>query len=221
MSVSDDINFSKLEREFHSSKDAQAKYSRENDAKFRAVHQKVASYEEFRDIVAASHLNPLERKDIYSTEKRSQPWNMLSAKPAADTSCSSDVLPPKLEEDIACIDTSAKLIKKWKSLKTDEAKREFLFHAALSDLERVLADDIPMNFVEDVVKVFRGCDVIDANHVTRVCDVMQVFTKSKRFSLTLQFLGKGDKENLRELFRVMEEEHQVDVGELKQAFTIS
>lgn len=42
------INFSALERELESAVEADKKYRRENDAKFRALHQKVATYEEFR-----------------------------------------------------------------------------------------------------------------------------------------------------------------------------
>ena len=43
-----DIDVRKLERELARAVEADRKYSRENDAKFRAVHQKVATYEEFR-----------------------------------------------------------------------------------------------------------------------------------------------------------------------------
>lgn len=43
-----DIDVRKLERELVGAIEADRKYSRENDAKFRAVHQKVATYEEFR-----------------------------------------------------------------------------------------------------------------------------------------------------------------------------
>lgn len=42
------INFSALEKELESAVEADKKYRRENDAKFRALHQKVGSYEEFR-----------------------------------------------------------------------------------------------------------------------------------------------------------------------------
>ena len=42
------IDVDKVEKELASALEADRKYSRENDAKFRAVHQKVASYEEFR-----------------------------------------------------------------------------------------------------------------------------------------------------------------------------
>ena len=42
------IDVDKVEKELVSALEADRKYSRENDAKFRAVHQKVATYEEFR-----------------------------------------------------------------------------------------------------------------------------------------------------------------------------
>ena len=43
-----EIDFKKLERELHKAVEADARYWRENDAKFRAVNQRVGSYEEFR-----------------------------------------------------------------------------------------------------------------------------------------------------------------------------
>ena len=51
VSRSDDaINFDKLEAELNDAVDADERYQRENDAKFRAVNQRVATYEEFRYI---------------------------------------------------------------------------------------------------------------------------------------------------------------------------
>lgn len=42
------VDVDKLERELVNAWRADRRYSRENDAKFRAVNQKVQSYEEFR-----------------------------------------------------------------------------------------------------------------------------------------------------------------------------
>ena len=42
------IDFKKLEKELTSAVADEARYWRENDAKFRAVNQKVATYDEFR-----------------------------------------------------------------------------------------------------------------------------------------------------------------------------
>ena len=64
MNEDEGTDFRKLEKELALAVEADEKYLRENDAKFRAVNQRVGSYEEFRDIVSAAHLKPLERKDI-------------------------------------------------------------------------------------------------------------------------------------------------------------
>lgn len=42
------IDFSQLERELQGAVESEERYQRENEAKLRAVHQKVASYSEFR-----------------------------------------------------------------------------------------------------------------------------------------------------------------------------
>ncbi|XP_027638933.2 coiled-coil domain-containing protein 103 isoform X2 [Falco cherrug] len=52
-----------LERELQAAVAADERQARENEAKLRALRQRVPSYEEFRDIVLASHLKPLEKKD--------------------------------------------------------------------------------------------------------------------------------------------------------------
>jgi hypothetical protein len=44
----DTVNFSALETELHAALEEDAKYWRENDAKFRAVEQGVATFDEFR-----------------------------------------------------------------------------------------------------------------------------------------------------------------------------
>lgn len=46
--MTEKIDIKRLERELVSAVEADKKYWRENDAKFRAIHQKVATYEEFR-----------------------------------------------------------------------------------------------------------------------------------------------------------------------------
>uniref|UniRef100_A0A286Y295 Coiled-coil domain containing 103 n=1 Tax=Cavia porcellus TaxID=10141 RepID=A0A286Y295_CAVPO len=72
------VDFKALEKELQASLAADEKYKRENAAKLRAVAQKVPSYEDFRNIVLASHLKPLERKDRMSG-KRTVSWNYHAA----------------------------------------------------------------------------------------------------------------------------------------------
>ena len=42
------INFKKLESEFYDAQNKEDRYERENAAKFRAIAQKVPTYEDFR-----------------------------------------------------------------------------------------------------------------------------------------------------------------------------
>ncbi|XP_056157933.1 coiled-coil domain-containing protein 103 [Lampris incognitus] len=79
------INFSALERELCAAVEADQRYQRENDAKLRAINQKVGSYEEFRDIVLSCHLKPLERKDKEGAARK-QPWNPLVSSSKAHNS---------------------------------------------------------------------------------------------------------------------------------------
>ena len=44
----DKVDFDKLEKELANAVEADQRYWRENDAKLRAVHQNVATYDEFR-----------------------------------------------------------------------------------------------------------------------------------------------------------------------------
>ncbi|KAM6904766.1 dynein axonemal assembly factor 19 [Xenentodon cancila] len=70
------INFSALERELQAAVESQRRYERENETKLRAVQQRV-SYDQFRDLVLASHLRPLDPRDK-NGESRKQPWNPLA-----------------------------------------------------------------------------------------------------------------------------------------------
>ncbi|KAM7371352.1 hypothetical protein PAMP_008605 [Pampus punctatissimus] len=74
----DVINFSALERELLAAVESEQKHRRENEAKLRAVSQRVSSYQDFRELVLASHLKPLERRDKDRAPQR-QPWNPLVA----------------------------------------------------------------------------------------------------------------------------------------------
>ncbi|XP_011309083.1 coiled-coil domain-containing protein 103 [Fopius arisanus] len=56
------INFKDLEEELQSAVKADDLYKLQNDAKLRAVEQNVPNYEQFRQMVKAAHLKPMDRK---------------------------------------------------------------------------------------------------------------------------------------------------------------
>ncbi|KAM9346305.1 dynein axonemal assembly factor 19 [Symphorus nematophorus] len=73
----DVIDFSALERELQGAVESERRYQRENEAKLRAVSQRVSSYSQFRDLVLSCHLKPLEKKDRDGAPRR-QPWNPVA-----------------------------------------------------------------------------------------------------------------------------------------------
>ncbi|XP_049416325.1 coiled-coil domain-containing protein 103 [Epinephelus fuscoguttatus] len=73
----DVIDFSALERELQMAVESERRYQRENEAKLRAVSQRVASYSQFRDLVLSCHLRPLDKKDKDGASRR-QPWNPVA-----------------------------------------------------------------------------------------------------------------------------------------------
>uniref|UniRef100_A0A665WPI3 Dynein attachment factor N-terminal domain-containing protein n=1 Tax=Echeneis naucrates TaxID=173247 RepID=A0A665WPI3_ECHNA len=70
----DVIDFPALERELQMAVESERRYQRQNEAKLRAVSQRVASYREFRDLVVSCHLKPLEKNDKDGAQRK-QPWN--------------------------------------------------------------------------------------------------------------------------------------------------
>ncbi|CAL8238303.1 unnamed protein product [Lota lota] len=69
------IDFVSLERELWCAVQEEQKVQRENSAKLRAVSQRLATYQEFRDIVLSCHLKPLDQKERRGTGRHT--WNPL------------------------------------------------------------------------------------------------------------------------------------------------
>ena len=74
------VNFDKLEKEFQKAVTAEEKYSRENAAKFRAIEQRAGTYEDFRQIVLASHLRPLDKGETLQSVPIKNSWNLAADK---------------------------------------------------------------------------------------------------------------------------------------------
>uniref|UniRef100_A0A8C0FXG6 Coiled-coil domain containing 103 n=1 Tax=Chelonoidis abingdonii TaxID=106734 RepID=A0A8C0FXG6_CHEAB len=195
------IDFCALERELQAAVAADEKYQRENDAKFRAVHQKVASYEEFRDIVLASHLKPLEKKDKMR-KKKNLLWNsyatqangkqdreMELAQVRRKTPSGWDGLP----------ETSADFYRYWRRcLKSGQEKCQFLFQLGGKGLGRIFQADVGFGLLGEFL-------VVLAEHACRedreaVLQILQSLCGTKRFGLNVALLSQVEKDSCRDLF---------------------
>lgn len=182
----------RLESELNSVLEQDNRYWTENDAKFRAVAQNV-SYEQFEEIVKASHLKPLEKKD------KSQ---LSSPKNAIWNSISNDTRPNTLNTEVQNRNKSPKA--------TDDPKNVSEFYACwqtkdLCDkisilkktkLQEILTTEVPPELFVDIVHTLNHFEDSEIDVIVRT---LEVLSETKRFSLTLEFLSKTEKETVAEL----------------------
>ncbi|KAK1126195.1 hypothetical protein K0M31_004831 [Melipona bicolor] len=84
------VNYKNMELELLEALRADELYKLQNDAKLRAVEQKVPTYEDFRQLVNAAHLKPLKCDDVKSRIKKS--WNPIVHTNSLNTIISFDKL---------------------------------------------------------------------------------------------------------------------------------
>ena len=212
MDTIETINFDKLQKEFHNAKLAEERYKLENDAKFRAVHQKVSTYEEFRDIVASSHLQPLERRDIYHSNKINQPWNSFYS-PKLDHE--SQIFECKRTELSHSINNCDQFNKAWKCIECPRTKCDFLLKMEESNVKKIFRCDIPSNVLETCLEQFTY--MLTDENCSPIIRILTVFAASQRFNIALRFLQNREKEFLAKLFVSLETHHQ-DVKLLKASY---
>eukprot|EP00112_Aurelia_sp_Birch-Aquarium-sp1_P013045 Seg2753.3 transcript_id=Seg2753.3/GoldUCD/mRNA.D3Y31 product="Coiled-coil domain-containing protein 103" protein_id=Seg2753.3/GoldUCD/D3Y31 len=225
-SKNDEIDFSKLEREFSAAVEADKKYSRENAAKFRAVEQRVGSYEEFRNIVLASNLQPLERKDIYSDTKVKQPLNAMCTSKERQLKSSKDA--PQNDDImgqngiITELPISAdSFLKTWKrSLTTNLSRFTYVIQLQTSAMAKVLTSESIGNLIGEIISTLDDC--FDSTYLTIILDILSNLSLSKRFSLSMQFLSKSEKTALANLFEKLateaNEEEKIIIEDLKNRY---
>lgn len=194
------LDFRKLQRELDSAVAMDAKYWRENDAKIRAVtEQKVATYDEFKELVAASHLKPIEKgiqlDKIGGTTK--QPWNSAAARSKPQTD-----LPRKQDQhtqgDMKVPNSGQEFARDWQQLfKTVDQRYTYLLKAGAAHLGRIFKTEVSFGLMGDILAALITFPQED---VSTVLDILDSLRSSSRFSLSLQFLSKREKEVCEQLF---------------------
>ncbi|KAJ6660610.1 hypothetical protein lerEdw1_017607 [Lerista edwardsae] len=192
------IDFRALEKELEAAVAADEKYKRENEAKFRAVHQKVASYEEFRDIVLASHLKPLEKKDKMGN-KRNAPWNSYaikgSCKQAGEVELSQEL--ERLPQ------TSVEFYRDWRRcLKTSQQRYRFLLQLGPKNLGSIFQADLGFGLLGEFLGVLAENACI--NNRDCIVQILETLSGTKRFDLNVELLSKQEKVSGRHLFEKLQ-----------------
>merc|ERR1719219_450200 len=78
------MNLNRLENDLRNLVEQDKVYQQRNDAKIRAVEQRVPTYEHFEQLVAGSHLKPLGADDTIGGMTY-QKWNTMAQQQSVDT----------------------------------------------------------------------------------------------------------------------------------------
>ena len=206
-----------------------SRYWIQNDAKFRAVaqvrdisqllqllhhsfHLQGASYEQFEELVATSHLTPLAREDIVGGEGKQGLWNPVAQ---AQTQVEGE---PKNKLNVT--DLKRKKLTNVKEFRevwingSNEDQLDLLNKLGEEGLLRLFSTDIAVDIFQTIVSLFLELDgdeeVIVKTLITLSC--------ASRFSLCLLFMEPKDKANVKVLIEKLEKKGLDNLDQLKKIY---
>ncbi|XP_048221404.1 coiled-coil domain-containing protein 103 isoform X1 [Perognathus longimembris pacificus] len=199
MEKNDIIDFKALEKELQAALAADEKYKRENAAKLRAVEQRVPSYEEFRGIVLASHLKPLERKDKMGG-KRTVPWNCHTTQGRTFQDMATEISQEKTPFQPK---TSAEFYRDWRRhMRSGLERYQALLQLGGPRLGHLFQTDVGFGLLGELL-------VALANHVrpsdrVTVLGILHSLANTGRFTLNMSLLSQAEKESCQCLFQKLQ-----------------
>ncbi|XP_075225825.1 dynein axonemal assembly factor 19 isoform X2 [Lycorma delicatula] len=180
------INFSDLHEELKKAIENDKRYWLENDAKFRAVNQHVSSYEEFRNIVKASHLKPIEHKNLLGNCKGCI-WNTVSSHKTENFSAGEkqkvmdqqELKNNFVSDNSECNSVATDgFIKKFRSCTTVEERFQLLQSICSSDSQVLFKTEIPVGLLGEIIEVLSIFPPSTQNMVI-VCRILEQLTQTQ------------------------------------------
>ncbi|XP_076399572.1 dynein axonemal assembly factor 19 isoform X2 [Peromyscus maniculatus bairdii] len=232
MEKNDAINFKTLEKELQAALAADEKYKRENAAKLRAVEQRVPSYEEFRGIVLASHLKPLEQKDKVRG-KRTVPWNCHSTRERTFQDVATEI-PQPTETDFSPLipeqqsdggtelnwaqqsfnirsqekssfqpATSAEFYRDWRRhLRSGPERYQALLQLGGAELGHLFRMDVGFGLLGELLVAL--AEHVKPSDRTAVLGILHRLANTGRFPLNLSLLSPAEREGCQRLFEKLQ-----------------
>ncbi|XP_031412905.1 coiled-coil domain-containing protein 103 [Meleagris gallopavo] len=151
-----------------------------------------------RDIVLASHLRPLEKKDKMGN-KRNVLWN-----PCAGHTRGQQVTEVEIPQELEQLPgTSAEFYRDWRRcLKSGKEKYQLLLKLEGKALSRIFQAELGFGLLGEFLTVLAE----NVCHEDRdaVLQILQSLSGTKRFGLNLDLLSTSEKESTRDLFRKLQ-----------------
>ncbi|XP_010180287.1 PREDICTED: coiled-coil domain-containing protein 103, partial [Mesitornis unicolor] len=147
------------------------------------------------DIVLASHLKPLEKKDKVGP-KATVLWNPCAA-PTKAPQASEVEMPQELDR---LPRTSAEFYRDWRRcLKSSKEKYQLLLELGGQALGRIFQADLGFGLLGEFLVVL--AENTHHQHREAVLQILQSLSGTKRFGLNVDLLSESEKESGRDLFR--------------------
>ncbi|KDR16713.1 coiled-coil domain-containing protein 103-like isoform X2 [Zootermopsis nevadensis] len=203
------INFIALETELHAAIEEDAKYWRENDAKLKAVEQRVATFDEFRDLVKASHLKPLDRTEKLNSlqPKRSSIWNSLA--PRKKQGVEMETTQPctlNMIQHGDSVPTTVEFVRRWRPL--DICDRLLLLkRTGAQTVGQLVKSEIPVGILGEILQALLAFPS-NTTDIVFVVRLLEALTEAKRFNLSLQFLSSVEKATCKQLMEKLNRSFQ-------------
>ncbi|XP_042528932.1 coiled-coil domain-containing protein 103-like isoform X3 [Dipodomys spectabilis] len=199
MEKNDIINFKALEKELQAALAADEKYKRENAAKLRAVEQRVPSYEEFRGIVLASHLKPLERKDKMGG-KRTVLWNCHSTPGRTFQDVATQIFQ---ETTLFQPKTSAEFYRDWRRhLRSGLQRYQALLQLGGPKLGQLFQTDVGFGLLGELLVAL--ADHVRPSDRVAVLGILHSLANTGRFTLNMSLLSQAERESCQCLFQKLQ-----------------
>ncbi|XP_012147389.1 dynein axonemal assembly factor 19 [Megachile rotundata] len=206
------INYKSLELELQEALKADELYKLQNEAKLRAVEQNVPRYEDFRQMVLAAHLKPLEHTDVQPTTNGS--WNPIANKDNSNTMLTFDKQNRerfkddlKLSKDNNIFETQVpttyeQFVRAWQAIETYEEKFNYLQNIRHNLRDKIFWIEIPSTLLVDIINVCLQ-SVSSRDNVLTIINILSTLSKCNRFSLAISFMRQNEKETCMKLFYKM------------------
>eukprot|EP00045_Choanoeca_perplexa_P005503 m.46569 g.46569 ORF g.46569 m.46569 type:complete len:237 (-) comp13157_c0_seq8:1467-2177(-) len=187
----DAINFDQLNATLQRAVDKEDKYYRENDAKFRAVAQKVQSYEEFEDIVKASHIKPM-TEDIAQLELKRSSWSTSGREKERERRrlCQASSQ-PSLDLSQLTIERPQDFDRAWHACQSNNQRYQLLLAVGGKQLHTLFKAGLGLTFLGEALAAL--CESKTVEDRDDISLLLRAFGRTERFDLTLEFLSDKDK----------------------------
>ncbi|KZS14525.1 Coiled-coil domain-containing protein 103 [Daphnia magna] len=189
------VSFAQLEKDLISALESDARSQVENDAKLKAISQRV-SYDEFRNIVYGAHLKPIASSSPSSCKsQKGRIWNNIALTKKSHEPDSNDarksMLIPANNFGLNQLPISAQFLNSWQQSDT-KSRLLILYKIGPTGLNNIFTIDMPTALLGEIFEAL-SCFNNPITDVVAVIKLMEALTKIKRFNLIVHFLNASER----------------------------